>query len=104
CAELDCATLNRDCSDTPNGHCTTCLAGYVQDAQTGQCRPVKTCAQLACASGQCQEATDTQDALCEGACQNGQVWNGTQCQVCPPCNGEGEDGALSTTTGDGYCA
>jgi len=104
CAELDCTTLHRNCSDTPNGHCTDCVAGYVQDAQTGQCRPVKTCAQLSCESGQCQEATDTQDAICEGACPEGQVWNGTQCQICPACNGEGEDGALSTTTGDGYCA
>jgi len=104
CSQLTCASDHRDCSETPYGHCTTCSPGYVQDAQTGLCRPPIACAQLSCDAGaSCVEATATSDAVCQTTCADGQIWNGTTCQSCPVCDGDGEAGVWSSTTQNGYC-
>jgi len=113
CAELSCDALHRDCVETWNGQCTTCLPLYEEDPATGECRcqagylpdgagscePIRTCAdiQAGCqAAGElCVEATADHHAECQ-KCPAGQAWYDHQqaCLLCAPCTRPGETGRV----------
>ncbi|MFW5878183.1 MAG: hypothetical protein ACOCVR_00045 [Myxococcota bacterium] len=107
CEELDCEAVNRGCEEQPNGHCTDCLEGYVEDPDSGTCRLPLTCDDLDCEEF-CVEATDDGDAYCvEGGCgpQAAMDPDGN-CVPCPPCDDaeRGEAGPyLDEVTGEGRC-
>ncbi|MFO0723833.1 MAG: hypothetical protein U1E65_08635 [Myxococcota bacterium] len=85
CAQLNCGQQNRDCSDTPNGHCTTCVMGMVEDTPGGACRAPKTCADVNCMPGFSCVVTAGMDATCRmGGCGPGSapMANGGGCVMC----------------------
>lgn len=104
CEGLDCASEQRSCVEDPQGRCAGCLPGFVEDLSTGTCRSVRTCSQLSCSSDQqCAEATDETDAFCHPTCATREIWGGTQCTPCAPCDGEGEAGVWPAPSAAGTC-
>lgn len=74
-----CAALFRTCIETTEGaSCTACIEGYVDNA--GDCVPVATCTELACAEAgrACVAATAGQDTRC-GDCLPGRTLRGGIC-------------------------
>lgn len=105
CAELACASQHRDCEDLPNGHCTGCVPGYVEDA--GACRLPLSCHDITCPE-YCVEPVEVADAYCvSGGCgPNAILGADGYCHACPPCNNAaaGEAGPyLDELTGEGRC-
>ncbi|MFH1810709.1 MAG: hypothetical protein ABIJ09_18350 [Pseudomonadota bacterium] len=97
CSRLGCDTWHRACTDFADGHCTTCLPGYVDAG--GTCRPVLTFAEVSCDAGTQFKVheTSTQDAHCiTKPCPDGQASNGATCVTsCPAsCSGTGKTGRL----------
>lgn len=104
CGEMNCARENRACVEDPQGRCAECLPGFTEDTATGRCRPVRTCAETHCGPGeQCSEATDETDAFCHPECAPGEMWTGTQCMFCPPCDRPGEAGVWPAPSATGAC-
>lgn len=104
CAELSCTTDHRACEELPNGHCTTCLTGFVEEL--GTCRAPKTCADLDCGSQFCIDSP-TADATCSDSCGDHAVLGSDNiCHACPVCGdaAAGEDGPwLAGATGENRC-
>jgi formylglycine-generating enzyme required for sulfatase activity len=124
CAEINCEAQNRECTDTWNAECGDCLPlweedpatgecvcidGYLPDEQTGECVPIRTCADIdsdCTAAGQiCIEATATHHAYCR-RCFEDQAWydHWDTCLPCPPCTLPGQTGRVyPITTLMGHC-
>lgn len=109
CDELDCASMNRTCSMSPNAQCDeACVAGYVWDAETERCQMQRSCADLDCeAMGQVCVDTGEGEPTCVMGCPDDQGFDPTVgtdggCRSCGSagiasatrCNGDGETGRL----------
>ncbi|HEY3444906.1 MAG TPA: hypothetical protein VGK67_01030 [Myxococcales bacterium] len=87
CAEVGCAAYDRLCEELPNAHCTTCVAGYLEDPASKNCRKPLKCKDLpACPSGQiCFESNNGGDAACRSASDCGADSAPTEGGACAPC-------------------
>ena len=87
CASLSCASEHRGCDELPNGHCTACVPGFLEDASSKLCRAPTTCAQLQCTAPlHCLEPAGTADALCSAGCGTTAVLGADNiCHGCPTC-------------------
>mgnify|MGYP007049770365 FL=1 len=87
CAEIGCAASDRLCEELPNAHCTGCVAGYIEDPTSKECRaPLKCRDRPPCPTGQiCFEATASTDALCLAASDCGTDAAPTVGGACAPC-------------------
>ncbi len=107
CAEIDCATRHRGCEELPNGHCTDCVTGYVDDATTHECRLPLDCDDITCPE-YCVEPPVAEDAYCvTGGCGSWAILGSDgHCHACPACDdaAKGEAGPyLAELTGEGRC-
>ncbi len=105
CAALNCAAQHRGCEELPNGHCTDCLPGYVEDA--GACRLPLDCGDITCPE-YCVEPAEVADAYCvTGGCGPQAILGADgYCHACPACTNAaaGEAGPyLTELTGEGRC-
>ncbi len=106
---MDCETLNceadgRQCDPEPTAVCTDCLETMVEDI-AGFCREPLTCGDLSCGQLECVEAPEgvVTDARCVTPCSDSQLWNGSACVPCPPCDGPGVVGREARPTLAGWC-
>ncbi len=121
CVDLDCAAEGRTCAEGEDGADAACGdcdlgAGYIDDGAGGCLRPEGACAgDGECADGErCIYLVPGEPATCAAppACvstapgEAGRAWAAELggCVDCPPCDGNGETGALlPTTTAAGDC-
>jgi hypothetical protein len=109
-----CADAGRECLEPQPGEaeCGECLdPAQVLDADTGRCRPPKTCADIECQPDQYCVMPVSGDAFCSDSCQGpdgtpGIVDPQGNCIACPACDdaGRGEDGPyLDSLSAEGKC-
>jgi hypothetical protein len=111
CADLHCDMQNRACDMNPTGHCTTCLAGFIEDPTNMMCRAPVTCMTLMCTPGTHCVNVMGGDAMCAmgNGCPGSMVPTptGNMCVTCQvTCNGRvGGTGNIYSdlTTAGGEC-